>query len=140
MRAFARLFAAIDQTTATGEKVAALVQYFRSAPPEDAAWAVYFLSGRRPKRLIASRKLADWAAAAAGIPDWLFEESYHAVGDLAETITLVLPDDGASSELSLADWVEARLLRLRGARLIVVATGRTGSSSWSQQRNNLRQI
>ena len=114
MRAFARLFAAIDQTTATGEKVAALVQYFRNAPPEDAAWAVYFLSGRRPKRLIASRKLADWAAAAAGIPDWLFEESYEAVGDLAETITLILPDTGRSSEQPLSHWVEERLLPLQG--------------------------
>jgi DNA ligase-1 len=114
MKRFARLFAAIDETTATNEKVAALVEYFRSAPPADAAWAVHFLSGRRPKRLVGSRKLAAWAADEADIPEWLFEESYHAVGDLAETITLVLPDDGASSELSLAHWVEERLLRLRG--------------------------
>ena len=114
MKKFARLFAAIDETTATNEKVAALVAYFGSAPPADAAWAVHFLTGRRPKRLVGSRKLAAWAADEADIPEWLFEESYHAVGDLAETITLVLPDDGASSELSLAHWVEERLLRLRG--------------------------
>ena len=114
MKAFARLFADIDQTTATGEKVAALVRYFSSAPPEDAAWAVYFLSGRRPKRLINSRKLADWAADTAGIPDWLFEESYEAVGDLAETITLILPDTGRSTERPLSQWVETRLLPLQG--------------------------
>ncbi|HEV7365883.1 MAG TPA: ATP-dependent DNA ligase [Gemmatimonadales bacterium] len=114
MKRFARLFAAIDETTATSEKVAALVEYFRSAPPADAVWAVHFLSGRRPKRLVGSRKLAAWAADEADIPEWLFEESYHAVGDLAETITLVLPDDAASSELSLAHWVEERLLCLRG--------------------------
>ena len=54
MREFARLYAALDETTATGEKVAALTEYFRSAPPEDAAWAVHFLVGRRPKRLVAS--------------------------------------------------------------------------------------
>jgi DNA ligase-1 len=114
MKRFARLFAAIDETTATNEKVAALVDYFGSAPSTDAAWAVHFLTGRRPKRLVGSRKLAAWAAEEAVIPKWLFEESYHAVGDLAETITLVLPDDGASSELSLAHWVEERLLRLRG--------------------------
>jgi DNA ligase-1 len=114
MKRFARLFAAIDETTATNEKIAALVEYFRGAPPADAAWAVHFLSGRRPKRLVGSRKLAAWAAAEADIPEWLFEESYHAVGDLAETITLVLPDDGTSSELSLTHWVEQRLLRLRG--------------------------
>jgi DNA ligase-1 len=114
VKAFARLYAAIDETTATNEKIAALVEYFRSAPPADAVWAVHFLTGRRPKRLIASRKLASWAAKEAGISDWLFEESYHAVGDLAETITLILPDGGRSSELPLSHWVEDRLLRLRG--------------------------
>jgi ATP-dependent DNA ligase len=114
VKRFARLFAAIDETTATNEKVAALVDYFRSAPPGDAAWAVHFLTGRRPKRLIGSRRLAAWAADEAEIPEWLFEESYQAVGDLAETITLVLPDTGASSELPLSHWVEERLLRLRG--------------------------
>jgi len=114
MREFARLYLALDETTATGEKVAALAAYFRVAPPEDAAWAVHFLVGRRPKRLIASGNLRTWAAAAAGIPDWLFEESYHSVGDLAETITLLLPDTGSSSEYPLSYWVEQRLLALRG--------------------------
>jgi DNA ligase-1 len=114
VRAFARLFSAIDETNATSEKVAALVEYFRTAPPQDAAWAVHFLSGRRPKRLVGSRKLAAWASTEAGLPPWLFEESYQAVGDLAETITLILPDTGASSELPLSHWVEQRLLPLRG--------------------------
>jgi DNA ligase-1 len=113
MKAFANLFAAIDRTTATNEKVAALVEYFRSASPTDAAWAVHFLSGRRPKRLVGSRKLAGWAAEEAGLPEWLFDESYEQVGDLAETITLVLPDNGGASELPLSSWVK-RLLRLRG--------------------------
>ncbi len=113
MKAFANLFAAIDRTTATNEKVAALVEYFRSASPTDAAWAVHFLSGRRPKRLVGSRKLAGWAAEEAGLPEWLFDESYEQVGDLAETITLVLPDSGGASELPLSSWVK-RLLRLRG--------------------------
>jgi DNA ligase-1 len=114
MKRFAQLFTAIDETTATGEKVDALVAYFQSAPAADAAWAVHFLSGRRPKRLIASRKLAAWASSEAGLPEWLFEESYQSVGDLAETITLVLPGSGVSSELPLSHWVEDRLLRLRG--------------------------
>ena len=114
MKAFARLFAAIDETNATSEKVAALADYFRSAPAADAAWAVHFLSGRRPKRLIGSRKLATWASAEAGVPEWLFEESSQAVGDLAETITLILPDTGSSSDQSLSYWVEQRLLPLRG--------------------------
>jgi DNA ligase-1 len=114
VRAFARLYAALDETTATGEKIAALVEYFRAAPPEDAAWAVHFLVGRRPKRLVSAPALRRWAAAEAGIPDWLFEESHAAVGDLAETITLLLPDTGRSSDRPLAWWVEERLLRLRG--------------------------
>ena len=114
MRAFASLFSAIDETNATSEKVAALVEYFGTASPQDAAWAVHFLSGRRPKRLVGSRKLAAWASSEAGLPPWLFEESYQAVGDLAETITLILPDTGASSELPLSHWVEQRLLPLRG--------------------------
>jgi DNA ligase-1 len=114
MKDFARLYTALDETTATNDKVAALVGYFRTASPADAAWAVHFLSGRRPKRLVSTRNLRSWAAAEAELPDWLFEESYHEVGDLAETITLLLPDNGESSELSLAHWIEERLLRLRG--------------------------
>ena len=114
MREFARLYAALDETTATGEKVAALAEYFHSAPPADAAWAVHFLTGRRPKRLVSSPKLAAWAAEAGGIPMWLFEESYAAVGDLAETITLLLPDTASSSDHPLSYWVEERLLPLRG--------------------------
>ncbi|HET9466276.1 MAG TPA: ATP-dependent DNA ligase [Gemmatimonadales bacterium] len=114
MKRFARLYGALDETTATTEKVAALVAYFSSAPPGDAAWALHFLSGRRPKRLVSAGKLRSWAAEEAGIPDWLFEECYQAVGDLAETIALVLPAGGSSSDLSLSHWVEQRLLRLRG--------------------------
>jgi DNA ligase-1 len=114
VKAFARLYTTLDETTATNEKVAALVDYFRSAPPADAAWAVHFLSGRRPKRLVSAPKLRAWAAEEGGIPGWLFEESYQAVGDLAETITLVLPAGGSSSELALGHWVEERLLPLRG--------------------------
>jgi DNA ligase-1 len=114
VREFARLYTALDETTATGEKVAALSVYFRSAPSADAAWAVHFLIGRRPKRLVPAAKLAAWAAEAAGIPQWLFEESYAAVGDLAETITLLLPDPGRSDDRPLTHWVEERLLPLRG--------------------------
>ena len=113
MKRFARLYAALDETTATNEKVAALVEYFASAPPADTAWAVHFLIGRRPKRLVASPRLRMWAAEEAGVPAWLFEECYHAVGDLAETITLLLPASAGASELPLAYWAEERLLRLQ---------------------------
>jgi DNA ligase-1 len=114
VKAFARLYDALDETTATSEKVAALAAYFRAAPPGDAAWAVHFLIGRRPRRLVGTGRLRAWAAEAAGIAGWLFEESYGAVGDLAETITLLLPDTGASSDRPLSWWVEERLLTLRG--------------------------
>jgi DNA ligase-1 len=114
VKAFADLYAALDETNKTSEKVAALQRYFAAAPPADAAWAVYFLTGRKPRQVVPSRKLWEWATAAAGLPEWLVEECYHAVGDLAETITLVLPDPAGSSDLPLSRWVEDRLLPLRG--------------------------
>ncbi|HEV2843916.1 MAG TPA: ATP-dependent DNA ligase [Thermoanaerobaculia bacterium] len=116
MRRFAQLYEALDRTTSTNEKVAALVAYFSSAPPEDAAWAVWFLTGRRLKRFLPSRLLAGWAMAEAGIPDWLFEESYSSVGDLAETISLVLDGRGEQApapELPLSRWMSERLLPVR---------------------------
>lgn len=120
MRQFAELFDAIDQTNATAIKVAALVAYFRDAAPADAAWAVSFLIGRRPKRLIKTADLRTWAAQAAETPDWLFEECYAQVGDLAETIALLVPesrndsgnDSGNADDRSLAWWVESQLLPL----------------------------
>ena len=115
MKAFAELYAALDQTTKTNGKIAALTSYLSQAPPEDAAWAVSFLIGRRPKRLLESRKLAEWAIAEAGVPDWLFGECYHAVGDFAETIALLLPPAESSSPLPLHVWVEERLLPMRNA-------------------------
>ncbi|HET8622435.1 MAG TPA: ATP-dependent DNA ligase [Gemmatimonadales bacterium] len=114
MKAFARLYSELDETTATNEKVAALRRYFASAPPADAAWAVHFLTGRRLTRLVAAAALRAWAAEEAAIPDWLFEECYHAVGDLAEVIALLLPESTAAADRSLSQWVEERLLALRG--------------------------
>ncbi len=115
MKAFAELYAALDETTKTNEKVAALKRYLEAAQPADAAWAVNFLIGRRPKRLLESRKLAQWAMEEAGIPDWLFGECYQAVGDFAELIALLLPPAARSTDLPLHYWVEERLLPLRDA-------------------------
>ena len=117
MKRFAALYEALDRTTSTNEKVAALVSYFSSAPPEDAAWAVWFLTGRRLKRFLPGRLLAGWAMEEAGVPDWLFEESYASVGDLAETISLVLDGRGDAEpapEIPLSRWMAERLLPLRG--------------------------
>lgn len=113
MKAFAALYRCLDETTKTNRKVACLRDYFAAAPPADAAWAVYFLSGRKPKRLLGVRELAAWACAEAKLPEWMFDECYDAVGDLAETIALVLPEPGQSTDESLAFWVEQRLLPLR---------------------------
>ena len=114
MKAFAELYANLDATTSSNAKLAALQAYFRQAPPEDAAWAVYFLSGGRPRQLVPTRLLRDMATEASGIEAWLFEESYQSVGDLAETISLLLPESSYTSEDGLAVWLEEKLLPLRG--------------------------
>ena len=113
MKRFTELFTRLDETNKTLAKQAALVDYFRDAPAADAAWAVYFLSGRKLKRLLLSRELRAWGAAAAGVPDWLFEASYEVVGDLAETLALLLPDPGETSDVPLQAFVEDRLLPLK---------------------------
>ena len=90
MTRFAALFAAIDRTTSTNAKVEAMARYFASAPPADAAWAVFFLTGRRLKRLVPARAIGDWTMAATGLADWLLGECYAVVGDGAETAALML--------------------------------------------------
>ncbi|QEH34475.1 Putative DNA ligase-like protein [Aquisphaera giovannonii] len=113
MKAFADLYSALDETTKTSEKVRALVDYFGKVSPADAAWAVYFLIGRKPRQVVPSPKLRAWAMEESGVPEWLFQESYDAVGDIAETIALLLPPPTESSDLALTHWVEDRLLPLR---------------------------
>jgi DNA ligase-1 len=113
MKAFADLYQALDETNKTNEKVVALERYFQSAPPNDAAWALFFLSGRRIKQLVGSTKLRNWAIEASGIPEWLFNESYDAVGDSGETIALLLPSSSAASDRALTDWIETVILPLK---------------------------
>ena len=115
MKRFAQLFDELDASTATGAKVDALKRYFADAAPADAAWAVYFLSGGKPRQVVPTATLRTLACEQAGIAPWLFEESYQAVGDLAETIAHVLPPPRHASDIGLAKWVEQRLLPLRGA-------------------------
>lgn len=106
MRRFAALYAALDATTATGEKVAAMVEYFRTAPPADAAWAVIFLTGQKLKRVVTSTLLRELVVGETGYPEWLIDECYGHVGDLAETITLLVDQRGDADEQPLACWVE----------------------------------
>ncbi len=113
MREFAALYRAIDETTKTNRKLEAMRDHFRSAASDDAAWAVFFLSGERFKRAVSFKTLRQWATTASGISDWLFEESYNWVGDLAETISLVVPSPATTTEGTLAEWVKQRIQPLR---------------------------
>ena len=115
MKAFADLYTRLDTTTSSNSKLSFLQDYFRVATPADSAWAVYFLAGGRPRRVVPTKLLRELAIQSSGLPPWLFEESYEAVGDLAETITLLLPLSQNTSSEGLALWVEDRLLPLRGA-------------------------
>jgi DNA ligase 1 len=117
MKRFAALYEALDGTTSTNAKVAALVAYFASAPAADAAWALYFLTGRRFKRFLSTALLCEWTLGLTGLPSWLFEDAYATVGDLAETIALLLDHPShtpSTEELPLSRWIEERLLPLRG--------------------------
>ena len=115
MREFARLFAELDETTATRRKLEALQAYFASAAPGNAAWAVYFLAGGKPRQAVPAKLLRQYATEYAGLDEWLFDECYHAVGDLAETIAHILPAPLRASDVGLAEWVEQRIAPLRGA-------------------------
>jgi DNA ligase 1 len=113
MKAFAALYRALDASTSNLVKQAALQRYLQDAAPADAAWAVYFLAGGKPRQLVSSKLLRGLAQEAAGLPEWLFDESYDSVGDLAETIALLLPPPTGMHDLGLAVWIEQHLLPLR---------------------------
>lgn len=106
MKHFAELFTALDQTTKTNTKVKALATYFGQVDDQDRMWTMALLSHRRPKRTVTTTLLRQWAAESSQLPQWLFEESYHVVGDLAETIALVLPPPSEESHFSLTYWID----------------------------------
>ena len=114
MKVFAELIRTLDSTNKTNAKVAALAQYFESAPDQDKVWTIAILSHRRPPRPVNTRLLREWAAELAHIPMWLFEESYHIVGDLAETIALIVPSQNHAPvpDKSLSEYLED-MIRLR---------------------------
>ncbi len=115
MREFARLYAELDETTSTRRKLEALQSYFSRAAPENAAWAVYFLAGGKPRQAVPVKLLRQYATEYAGLDEWLFDECHNAVGDLAETIAHILPAPQRQSDVGLAEWVEQRIAPLRGA-------------------------
>jgi DNA ligase-1 len=134
MRDFAALYQRLDRTSATSEKLTALADYFRAAAPEDAAWALWLLSGGKvggtKARIASNGELRAWVAQEAGIPSWLVEASYDQVGDLAETVALLLDDQAdPSNEHGLSYWIEQRILPIANAepsirRQFIVTTWR----------------
>ena len=121
---FAGLFASLDQTNSTNAKVEAMARYFRTVPSADAAWATFFLTGRRIKRLVPYASVSRWTMSATGVSEWLLMECYSVVGDGAETASLILDQlppvvpegqgfSAGSSQAPLSDWVEQRILPLR---------------------------
>lgn len=113
MKLFTELYVELDQTNKTNEKIDALRFYFERAEKSDAAWAFYFLSGRKPRQIVPSKKLREWAIEKAGIPEWLYLECRDTVGDGSETIALLLPNNTIVDETALHILVEERLLPLR---------------------------
>ena len=109
MRRFAELYAALDRTGSTTAKRDAIAAYLHDAPPADAAWAVYVLGGGKLRRLASVTELRQATREATGYPDWLVEESYAHVGDLAEAIALLLPPGRPSDDAPLHVWMEDRL-------------------------------
>lgn len=106
MKKFAELFSALDQTNKTGEKIEIIADYFSGSDDSDKLWTLYLFSGGKIRKKINLSKLREWAVEYSGLPDWLFNESYHSVGDLAETIALILPSPSGQSDMSLSEWIE----------------------------------
>jgi len=102
MKKFAELIGELDSTTRTNRKVTALANYFSEANDADKLWTIAILAHRRPPRPVNTTLLRVYAAELAEIPQWLFEESYHIVGDLAESIALIVPNDEHTTDQSLA--------------------------------------
>lgn len=105
MKAFAQLFLSLDETNKTNEKVKVLKDYFNCVPDTDKMHMLALFTGRKPKRIINSTQIRTWAIEASNIPQWLFEESYHVVGDLAETMALLMPQSDQSSNKTLTEWI-----------------------------------
>ena len=109
MKRFSNLFYDLENTSQTNKKVTHLKHYFKEAPDQDKVWAIALFTHRRPKRQVSTRLLISWAIELAGLEYWVFEESYQVVGDLAETIALIVPDHDNSSSESLSWWINLLL-------------------------------
>ena len=117
MRRFAELIEALDGTNKPTRRVELLADYWTSADPTDAAWAIALLTGQKLGGRVATRDMRLWTCSLAAIPLWLFEESYAVVGDLAETIHRVLPEPDRAASIPLADAIERFVVPLRHASI-----------------------
>ncbi len=106
MNLFADLVYRLGTRTKTNDKLDAIIRYFAEAEDKDKVWMIALFSGRRPRRTISGSRLAEWCAEITGLPLWLFEECYHTVGDLSETIALLIPEKSGSSDKSLSYYAD----------------------------------
>lgn len=113
MKRFTELISQLESSNKTNDKLAALVAYFNEAEEQDKPFVIAMFTGKKPKRPVSTALLKEWAIEKSGIPAWLFTESYHNVGDLSETIALVLPPPTGPVDLKLNEWIK-RLGTLNG--------------------------
>lgn len=105
MKRFSQLIQELELSNKTNDKIAALMSYFAEANEKDKPYVIAMFTGKRPKRPINTSLIKQWAIALSNIPDWLFSESYHSVGDLSETIALVLPPAKHQIDKPLNEWI-----------------------------------
>src|ERR671912_461892 len=115
MQRFSRLFTRLGNTTRTNDKRDALIAYLQEVPDADKLWLIALFTGRRPKRLVNSTLMKVWCMEAASLASWLFDECYHTVGDLSETIALVLPPPREDDENSSLPEIMQQLQQLQTA-------------------------
>lgn len=106
MKNFATLITALESTNKTNAKIDAMVSYLERATDEDRLWFIALFTGKRPKRNVNTNLMKDWALEITGIPVWLFTECYSAVGDLGETLSLILPPAEMEIDKSLTGWMQ----------------------------------
>jgi DNA ligase-1 len=106
MRRFSELIQQLEMSNKTNDKIAALVDYFTEADDLDKPYVIAMFTGKKPRRPVATALIKQWAIELSGIPEWLFAESYHSVGDLSETIALVLPPANHKTNRKLHEWIQ----------------------------------
>jgi DNA ligase-1 len=105
LKRFTELIQQLETSNKTNDKIAALVSYFSTADEKDKPYVIAMFTGKKPKRPVNTALIREWATELSEIPAWLFAESYHSVGDLSETIALVLPPPAHTSDRKLHEWI-----------------------------------